>query len=1068
MARAASRTPERALEPVRCWLRHVRRTRAGEVGTTVGPVAFIRTPAEALGGAQGWQSGQASAALSDTGELTVTLPNTAGEDGILHRRRFAYFTDDAYRPGEEWLELYREPHEVLAVCTPYKGRKARTTLELVGWDVAGQLNRYRGSELDVWADGWAPRDVWEHYTRLPGIAIGTDFAGFAATFPWNGWSAPAGGVTVSPSGGPRIGNAAGWKYLDLPAALMPTDPADCFAIEWRFRIVATSEAGGIAQLNVPGGIIVSLAVDGTVTVYGSQNTGAQFAGGPAGANITAKRQGFQAIGAHSIRLVVRYERVFVLIDGELVAQYRRQSAPAFTAAGIGVSLYSYNTTTMDVEAFHLETLRPFALRGADKGDLRLPGIPPAGGLRARYWNTAGLNANQASFPARLARLAELDVEPDVDRLEPMIDMTKGTTVPNMAGSYFTRWTGAIYLDLATADRRLRLGEAHGYARVFVGRTRRLVDELLNRWPAIAGYSDAWSGNVMRASSAGAEVDLAGWGTTSWWLNAGATLARTAAPGEVIAGAYSAKVTTTAASAYQGVFITPDPAWLTSFLAGTRYRATVYLRGAVGGEQVNVGLGGSGDAAGGPGATLPGPGQDPLAVSVDWTPTAARDVAGYGITVRTLAPLAQSWFVDRVRIVTVPPETPNLRATLGSKAGWFPIVVEAFKSDNLGGWLLEDAAVDAGGTVLDAATGWQIVGPGRLSPIGVYEENLRHEAHRGVIDTLAQTFGYQWRTEPRTLETNEFPGQIPPRIRVGVDTDKVIDDLGGVDVTVDSDASDAIDSLIADAAGIADPNGSGQLSAQVIDYDAAKAHLGMAADYESLSEMSEPSGLETRLGSLLALRSSPNEQVGVRPSSGARELVDTFPLTGALARLRWLPGDGVRLALDDVDVIDRTPRQLTRVELAVAPDAIAPPTVGFRQRPRSPAAVLKRTLKAVYALGRNYQGTMSLLSGTPGGTTAAGAAAGAPDTYSRLPLPINLDDLDRVWLNVHYSANVTNAGTIEVAGVSTGIVVAGPGLYDVTAWVRRIAAEGSFSGRTHSRIISPTAQSEYVLIARLRI
>lgn len=1067
----------REISPVRCWIRHVRRTAVGETGTTIAGGVFIREPREAIAGAQGWQSGRVTAALSDTGELSIVLPNTVGEDGKRHARRFACLTQDAYRPGEEWLEVYREPADLLAVCTPYKWTKGRASIELVGYDVAGLLNRFRGSELDVW-DGHAPRDVFEHYSRLPGLLLGTDFTGFAVGGPFGIWGLTS--VSVSPaSGGPRLAYNPSFATpsLDIAFSSMPAgqpathdlEASDCWTAECRGRIVRIADAVNGNVIVRQGGIAATVLFDGRVRVDGTA-TAANRGSGPPGPDAYGKLRA-SPTGALSIRIIVRYDRCWLLINGEVVVEWRRIAPAAFDLATAGGVTISATGGTFDVDSYQIEVLRPFALRGADKGSRRLPGIPPAGGLRARYYNAAGAQATFTTFPARVSRVLDLSSDPDVDRLEATLRLLKGDVVPSMAGAYLARWTGSIYLDLAASDRQLRLGEQGGYARMFVGKTIRNRDEILNRWPGNAGFTDATVTNLLRASSAAFETDTAGWATVGLALNVGATLTRIT-DDKVIHGTTTGKVVTTAASNLQGVSVLADPALITTYGIGGQFSAIVYLRGAVGGETVSIVFGGAGDQSLST-VTLPGPNADPIAYQVTWTPTASRSATdgNWGLVIRTLAAQALTFYVDDVRITDNSgggsgAQSNSLRASLGSEAGWYPIVVEAYVTTNIGGFILEDRNFAD-----SSATAWQLVPVSRLSPIGVYEDQLRNESHRSVLDAIAETFGYQWRTEPRSLETGEFPGQLIPRVRIGRDTDKVLDDTGGVDVAVDGTADETIDSLIADAAGIADPTGSGQLAAQVIDYANALAHIGMHTDYQSLAEMSEPTGLETRLGSLLALGSSPAEQVGVRPIDGSTELVDTWPLTGALARMRWQPGDGLRLNLEDVDVIDRTPRQLTRVELGIAPDAIAPPIVGFRQRPRSPAAVLRRTLRAVYAMSRNYQGTMTLIPGSVGSATGNGGApsaivSGSADVYSRLPLPVNIADIDRVWLHITYITAATTA-VIQINGITTAVTVAGIGLYDVTPYVAR--AVGTQLRCFAALINAPVgAIAEYILLGRYRI
>jgi hypothetical protein len=881
----SQRLEPRVIDPTRCWVRHVRRTAGGEaVGAIVAGAAFTAQPLDALGGRQGWISAEASETLSGDGGLTVRFPNAAGEDGVLHRRRFACLTDPAYRSSEEWLELYREPYDAVSVVAIARGRKSRQAVELECVDVATVLNGYRGSELDLW-DGHAPRDVFEHYSRLPSLLWGDDFAGFApAAGAWGPWTTDA-TVSVSPAGGvPRITAVGAWSGLSRPLTGLLTGD---WTVEARVRLQAISAANGWVLLRLGAGGAVTNDLYLQVDASGAASLDVPGLAAETGG--TLKLPPLPTTIA--LRLIARNERLYALVNGELAAELRRP-APFPAYANLYVQAW---TATADVDDVHVEHLQPFALRGAAKGDRNLPGAPPPVGLRARFYNAAGLYLNRAAQADRVARVFRSPDEPIAERLDAMLNYPAASafTAPNLPGAFAARWVGAIYLDLAAGDRRVRLPGTTGNARLYIGRTMR--DD-----PA----------------------------ASSWTTGAGATL-----------------------------------------------------------------------------------------------------------------------------------ETANLRAFLGtSTAGWFPIVVELTNATNALAIILQDSAVDAAGAPTGA--GYAAVPSSRLSPVGVVEDELRHESCRTVLDSLAETFGLQWRVEPRALETGEFPGQIIPLVRVGRDTELVIDDLDGVDVQADVDAADAIDSLIADAAGIADPKGSGQLSAQVIDYVNARAHMGLSTGYESLSEVTERQMLETRIGNLLALRSSPNEQVGVRPS-GQRDLADSFPLTGALALMKWRAGDGVRLALDDVDVIDRTPRQMTGVTRVHLPAGVAAPTVTFRQRPRSGAAILRRTLRAVYSLGRNYQGTLTALGGGYTQNTLAAAGAGA---YSYVPLPQDLDRLVGVYVDV---ARIT-AGqvTLEVNGAN-GPLANAVGRYDVTSLVK---VASSVDRRAYARAVSASVALtiEYQIVAVLRI
>jgi hypothetical protein len=891
----------RAINPSRCWIRHVRRTVDGEVGITVGRGAYIADGTSDLGGRQGWQSGTIAFALSDDGEGTFRFPNAAGADGRLHRRRFGLLTDPAYRIGEEWLEVYRDADELVAVITPRSYSLSRSELVIKGPDVAGVLGRFRSSDLEPWL-GAAPRDVLEHYTRAPILADATDYRGLTGV-PASGaatgttpqgitYHLQAGATTATGPDGELIVNGATGNYSGAGRFGLTDVAADCWIVEGRLRVLSENVAGAAVliaiNLYIAGNAItdaVHISVIANLLTGELTITGAAAAGAYPGPDVTggtvevARRAGTIVKGTHTLRIACFYDRLFVFLDGELAAEVRR---PAPLRAPTGAILY-VSGGGAGFDALTVESLADFALRGADKGDRHLPGVPPAVGLRARIYATASMSARYPINAAVTKRLpARVGDEPATERLDPAVNFALGTiapTVPNFAAV----WTGAIYLDLAASDRRIRLTFSSGNirSRLYVGKTRAGLDEAIDDW-----------------------------------LAAG-----------------------------------PSPK------------------------------------------------------------------------------------------VTVP-----LRSLLGSKAGWYPIRIEAASSNQaVASLILEDGAADAGGVVALYAT----VPQSRLSPIGTYDELVRLESHRELLGQVADMFGYQWRVEPRQLESGEFPGQIIPRVRVGFDADLRVTVDRAVDVAVEGDAGDAVDVLTADAAGIADPKGSGQLSARIIDVGNARAHAFTHGDYDSLSEISEAPMLETRLGSLLALRSGVNENVGARPD-GQRDLVDTFPLTGASTRLDWRPGDGVLLDLDDVDVRDTGPRQLTRVEWPIVPDGYGRPAVGFRQRPRSAAAVLRRALRIALSTQRNYQGTFVVLPGTYGAANGLGAISpGAADHFARLPLPTNLEDVVEVTLTV---TGVVGSWVLYINGASTGITITTVGRYDVTRWVARTG--GTTTDRIYARLDNP--------------
>jgi hypothetical protein len=816
-------TAPRSVDPSSVWVRHIIRGTEGQpTATALGRVFFVRADAlgsDGIGGREGWQAAQTTAVLEDDGSFQIELPNIAGSDGVLHRERFAVFTDPTYEPGEEWLEFYRDPNDIIFAGTPTDGEKTKSKVVLSGKDLTVVLAGSLSTDVDAW-DAAAPADVLGHYARIAVLAHGD---------------------TTQES------KTVAGTFTAFPGASLTGMSDDCWSAEARLRWTSAppTETGvGLLALNTNLDE-TSLQVDmydGSVAFYGVSLTG-----GP----IKGKRQGLLVPGPVDLRIVAFYDHLFAFVAGELVAEYRRPAPwPEMTAA---VAYVKGGTATKD--GIQVTTLAAFANKGAI--ERKLPGIPPATGLRAQYWNAAPIYAQNAAAADRIARFWPLTgEEANVERVEPTLNVSG--TAPNMPGAFVVRWSGAIFLDLASTNRQIRLAGLKGNVRIYVGRTLR--DEEA---------------------------------ATSWGSTSVASL------------------------------------------------STELLREWIGAEE----------------------------------------------------------------------------------AGWYPIVIELAMDSNELGCVLEDRI--GGGA-------YSTVAQSRLSPIGCYSDIVRYTNHRQVIGDVAQAFGYQWRVVPQTLESGQFPGQLEARALIGRQTNQTIheDDMG-TEAQVQVAATDVVDGLTADAAGIADPKGSGQLSAQVVDY--TRDHLSLRQGYESLADISEAPLLQTRLDSLLALRESPNEQVGVRPS-GQRDLVDTFPLTGELAKLDWQPGDGVILELDAIDVKDQSPRQLTSVSWPLRPDGIGAPTVGFRSRPRSVKAAMKRLSRAIYAPRQNYQGSLVLVTGTIGGANSAGEPfGGGHDGYSRVPLPANLASVVKAVAVVQF---VEGAGwRLEVTGVDLGSplgLVPSPGRYDVTS------------------------------------
>lgn len=145
-----------------------------------------------------------------------------------------------------------------------------------------------------------------------------------------------------------------------------------------------------------------------------------------------------------------------------------------------------------------------------------------------------------------------------------------------------------------------------------------------------------------------EYDTAGnapalWSSSAFSLNAGATLTATAAQAQE--GKQSMKVVTTNSAVAQGACIACPG--IPTFLSGTTYHASMWLRGNVGGERVNLALGNTADDQANVEVTLTASWQQ---VTIAWTPSSNRSGTTHGLAIRSLNAEALTWFVDSVMVV----------------------------------------------------------------------------------------------------------------------------------------------------------------------------------------------------------------------------------------------------------------------------------------------------------------------------------------------------------------------------------------------------------------------------------
>lgn len=400
---------------------------------------------------------------------------------------------------------------------------------------------------------------------------------------------------------------------------------------------------------------------------------------------------------------------------------------------------------------------------------------------------------------------------------------------------------------------------------------------------------------------------------------------------------------------------------------------------------------------------------------------------------------------------------SLRTHTGaSLSGWYPIRLEYVQGLTSGGIIMQQSIGGGAYAVVPATS---------LSPYGIVESEVRYDSFSEQLKAVVGAFGYQYRCEPRSLESGLFPGEVVPRVRVGRDTDKVLSPSESTDVELSGSAQDTVQTLLADAAGLADQANAAQLTSEAVNFPAiwppavADRHMMTASAYESLADITDPGLLATRLASMLGLRLSPWEEIGARPRGG-RELRDTFPLTGSLALFAWEPGDGVRIVDDQLGFADTACRQIIAPSWPFGPDGLGAPSVRFRQRPRSQQDALRDLVRAVLLPQRNYQGQLVIVNGTQ----ASSPVTALIDNFTIVSLPLNIADLVRCELVVQVKTDAS-AGTINVNSVSTGITLNTTGRYDLTAFAARSSAT---SPRMYANVAGHTGTAEYTLELLVRV
>lgn len=392
----------------------------------------------------------------------------------------------------------------------------------------------------------------------------------------------------------------------------------------------------------------------------------------------------------------------------------------------------------------------------------------------------------------------------------------------------------------------------------------------------------------------------------------------------------------------------------------------------------------------------------------------------------------------------------------ARDGWYPIIMDyavdgtALSSPTLKITNSPAAYTDPGGTSISSGSQSTTVPFTSFSPLGCVDQRYQGISHYDLAQQTVQAYGHQASVEPYQLETlnqasplGQFPGQLAPRVREGHDSDLILqpdtgprqDAEGMLNYSSTLDTTDSAYSIMGNGAGF--QNGTtGQLQAQVYDAPSLQNALFDIQAWNDFSDASFPSLLQGLLNTSLGLRLTPWQLLSADPNGLPRPSF-TWPLSGALAAMRWRPGDGIRINAREINVWDTVPRQLLVVTRNLLPQGIASTTASFANRPRTAALSVRQQIRAATRPQRNYQRQLVTLTGTA--VVNQTITTGATGPLS-LVAPLGTDTIVRSYLRVTSNSsgvsfnvkvnNVDQTGALNgpwtvVPGAISLVPVAGP-------------------------------------------
>lgn len=496
-----------------------------------------------LNGRGGFLGVENNPILGDASEFTITLP-PVGSDGQDTRDRLYFYagTPDPlnsggpridYRPGDEWIEVIRGTNEVVAVGTPVSETSDPSQIVLRCRDVVHPSRKSQETASGFW--NHAPRDVFEHYSRAWKTVVADDFAGANSRFPvfndlatstdgkWLYGGVNQSGGVVNPGKGVYLTAEPGFTggFVRSAATVPDAGAVDhsCWRAEVNFsQLSAVSGGAWGAQ-----GIALDM-VDPTNTA----NSVYRLAMGPSNGGIyaatltsnTAPYFTYWQINSsglldatgrlappYTLAIEARERWAYFYLDGQLVAVAGR---PFVNSGSLQLQVFvnAFNSAAGDFALLDYAVLRKTTvpLNGGTPGDYRLASPPAAGGLNGEFYDTS-TRGHAIAPPTQVPVQTRVDNGISFSGLaaSPPAWVPGGLAAATV---FYVRWTGAIYLPLATQDVHFQIPAGAWTANgliLQVGRTR--------KGEAACAAGPWWPGETAGLSSAGMRSTL---GNVSGW------------------------------------------------------------------------------------------------------------------------------------------------------------------------------------------------------------------------------------------------------------------------------------------------------------------------------------------------------------------------------------------------------------------------------------------------------------------------------------------------------------------------------------------------------------------------